>query len=68
MKKKTYMINHIAIKQVWLKKNIIFIKNVQMGGTKISREPNENKRFFIIYHKTKFQKLGSLKHERVEKT
>ncbi len=39
-----------------------------MGGTKISRKPNENKRLFIIYQKTKFQKLGSLKHERVEKT
>jgi hypothetical protein len=40
----------------------------KMGGTKISRKPNENKRLFIIYQKTKFQKLGSLKHERVEKT
>ncbi len=29
MKKKTYMINHILIKQVWLEKNIIFIKDVQ---------------------------------------
>jgi hypothetical protein len=29
MKKKTYMINHIPIKQVWLKENIIFIKYVQ---------------------------------------
>jgi hypothetical protein len=29
MKKKTYMINHIPIKQVWLEENIILIKDVQ---------------------------------------
>ncbi len=29
MKKKTNMINHIPIKQVWLEKNIILIKDVQ---------------------------------------
>jgi len=28
-KKKTYMINHILIKQMWLKENIILIKDVQ---------------------------------------
>jgi hypothetical protein len=28
-KKKTYMINHIPIKQMWLKENIILIKDVQ---------------------------------------
>jgi hypothetical protein len=30
MKKKTYIINHIPIKQVWLEENIIFIKDVQI--------------------------------------
>ncbi len=30
MKKKTYMTNHIPIKQVWLEKNIILIKDVQI--------------------------------------
>jgi len=29
MTKKTYMINHIPIKQMWLEKNIILIKDVQ---------------------------------------
>jgi len=29
MIKKTYMINHIPIKQVWLEENIILIKDVQ---------------------------------------
>jgi hypothetical protein len=32
MEKKTYIINHILIKQVWLEQNIILIKDVQMGG------------------------------------
>jgi hypothetical protein len=29
IKKKTHMINHIPIKQLWLEENIILIKNVQ---------------------------------------
>jgi hypothetical protein len=29
MKKKTYMINHIPIKQMWLEENLILIKGVQ---------------------------------------
>jgi hypothetical protein len=29
IKKKTYMINHIPINQMWLEKNIILIKDVQ---------------------------------------
>jgi hypothetical protein len=39
-----------------------------MGGTKIVKKPNEKKRFSIIYQRTKVQKLGSPKSERVEKT
>jgi len=30
MKKNEYIINHIPIKQVWLKENIILIKDVQI--------------------------------------
>ncbi len=30
MKKKTYLINHIPIKQVWIEENIILIKDVQI--------------------------------------
>jgi len=39
-----------------------------MGGSKIGKEPNEKKRFFIIYQSTKIQKLGSPKNKRVKKT
>jgi hypothetical protein len=38
-----------------------------MGGSKIAKEPNENKWFFIIYQRTKLKKLGSPKNEKVEK-
>jgi hypothetical protein len=40
----------------------------KMGGSKITKNPNEKKRFFIIYQKTKVQKLGSAKNKRAEKT
>jgi hypothetical protein len=33
----------------------------KMGGSKIVKEPNEKKRFFIIYQRTKVQKLSSPK-------
>ncbi len=39
-----------------------------MGGSKNVEEFNEKKRFSIIYQKTKVQKLGSPKNERLEKT
>jgi len=38
-----------------------------MGGSKIAKEPNEKKKFSIIYQKTKVQKLGSPKNEKAEK-
>jgi hypothetical protein len=41
---------------------------IKMGGSKIAKDPNEKKRFFIIYKRTKVQKLGSPKNKRVEKT
>jgi len=50
------------------KKYYIHKRSTKMGGSKIAREPNENKRFFIIYQKTKPKKLGSPKNEKVEKT
>jgi len=68
MKNKTYMINHIPIKQVWLEENIILIKDVKKWvDQKLLKNPMK-KRFFIIYQRTKVQKLGSPKNERVEKT
>jgi hypothetical protein len=39
-----------------------------MGGSKIAKKPNGKKRLFIIYQRTKVQKLSSPKNERVEKT
>jgi hypothetical protein len=39
-----------------------------MGESKNVKEPNEKKRFSIIYQKTKVQKLDNPKNERAEKT
>jgi hypothetical protein len=36
-----------------------------MGGSKNAKKPNEKKKFFIIYQRTKVQKLDSPKNERV---
>jgi hypothetical protein len=40
----------------------------KIGGSKNAKKPNEKKRFFVIYQRTKVQKLGSPKNERVKKT
>jgi hypothetical protein len=46
MKEKTYMINHIPIKQVWLEENIILIKDVQIWvDQKMLRNPMKKKIF-----------------------
>jgi hypothetical protein len=64
MTEKTYMINHIPIKQVWLKENIILIKDVQKWvDEKLLRTQWKKK---VIY-KPKFkswviQKLKGLKN------
>ncbi len=39
----------------------------KMGGSKNAKKPNEKTRFSIVYQRTKVQKLGSPKNERVEK-
>ncbi len=39
-----------------------------MGGLKNAKEPNGKKRFFIVYQRTKGQKVSSPKIERVKKT
>jgi hypothetical protein len=66
MKKKTYMIYHIPIKQMWLEGNIILIKYVQIWvDKKMLKNPKKNK---ILYQRTKIQKLCSPKNEKVEKT
>jgi hypothetical protein len=38
-----------------------------MGGSKNVKEPNEKRRFFIVYEKTKVLKMGSPKKKRVQK-
>ncbi len=39
-----------------------------MGGSKNVKEPNEKKGFFILYQRTKVQKLGSSKNEMAKQT
>jgi hypothetical protein len=69
MTKKTYMINHIPIKQVRLKENIILIKDVQKWvDEKLLKNPMKIKRLSITYQRTKVQILGSPKNKKVEKT
>ncbi len=46
MKIKTYIINHIPIKQVWLEENIILIKDVQIWmGQKMLKNSMKKKGF-----------------------
>ncbi len=66
MKNKTYIINHIPIKQVWLEENIILIKYVQIWVDKKMLKNLMKKK--VLYQKTKVKKLGSQKYERAEKT
>jgi hypothetical protein len=59
MKKKTYIINHILIKQMWLEENIILIKDIQIWvDQKMLKNPMNKK---VIYQKNKVKKLGSSK-------
>jgi hypothetical protein len=45
------------------------IKDVQKWvDQKNAKEPNEKKRFSIVYQRTKVQKVGGPKNEGVEKT
>jgi len=39
-----------------------------MNGSKNAKKLNEKKKFFIIYQRTKVQKLGSPKNDRAKKT
>jgi hypothetical protein len=49
MTKKTYIMNHIPIKQVWLKENSIFIKDVQKWvDEKLLKIPMKKKNFYNI--------------------
>jgi len=51
MTKKTYMINHIPIKQVWLEENIILIKDVQKWvDEKLLKNLMKKKVFHNISH------------------
>ncbi len=69
MKKRTYMINHIPIKQVWLEENIILIKDVQKWvDQKMLKKLMRKKMLSMVYQRAKVERLGSSKNERVEKT
>jgi hypothetical protein len=57
IKKKTYMINHIHVKQMWLKENFILIKDVQKWvDQKMLKNPIKKKK---IYNISKDQSLKS---------
>jgi hypothetical protein len=44
MKNKTYMINHIPIKQMWLEEKYYIDKRcTKLGGSKNAKEPKEKK-------------------------
>jgi hypothetical protein len=57
MTKKTYMINHIPIKQVWVEDTIILIKDVQKWvNEKLLKNPMKKKRWFSIrYQRVEIQ-------------
>jgi hypothetical protein len=56
-KMKTYMFNHIPIKQMWLEENIILIKDVQKWvDKKMLNNPMKKKIFYNIFKGPKFKK------------
>ncbi len=64
MKKKTYVINYIPIKQMWLEKNIILIKDVQIWvDQKMLKNPIK-KRFSIKGPKFKNRVIINEKDEK----
>jgi len=68
MSKKTYMINHILIKQMWLEKNIILIKYVQKWvDQKLLKNPMKKKVLYNIL-KDKSSKIRQSKKKKVEIT
>jgi hypothetical protein len=56
IKKKTYMIIHIPIKQMWLEENIIDKRCIKMGGSKNAKKPNEK---MVLYSISKDQRSKS---------
>ncbi len=69
MTNKTYMINHIHIKELWLEKHIILIKDVkEWVDEKVLKIPMKKKRFSIIDQNTKIKKMGTPKNKMIEKT
>jgi len=68
MSKKTYMINHILIKQMWLEKNIILIKYVQKWvDQKLLKNPMKKKVLYNIL-KDESSKIRQSKKKKVEIT
>jgi hypothetical protein len=58
MKKKTYIINHILIKQVWLKENIILVKDVQIWVDKKMLKIIMKKKVLYNISKDQNSKIG----------
>jgi hypothetical protein len=57
-KEKTYIINHIPIKQVWLEKNIILIKDVQIWVDQKMLKNTMKKKVFNNISKDQNSKIG----------
>jgi hypothetical protein len=58
MKKKTYIINHIPIKQMWLEENIILIKDVQIWVDKKMLKNLMKKKVFYNISKDQSSQIG----------
>jgi hypothetical protein len=68
MTKKTYMINQIHIKQVWVEDTIILIKDVQKWvHGKLLKNPMKKKLDLYNISKDQSLKLGSPKTKRATK-
>jgi len=58
MKKKTYIINHIPIKQVWIEENIILIKDVQIWVDQKMLKNTMKKKVIYNISKDESSKIG----------
>ncbi len=58
MKKKTYIINHIPIKQVWIEENIILIKDVQIWVDQKMLKNTMKKKVIYNISKDQSSKIG----------
>ncbi len=68
MKKKTCIINHVPIKQMWTEENIILIKDVQIWVDKKMLKNTMKKQILYSISKDQFKNWVVQKNEKAEKT